>query len=150
MTRRDANQSVQRRVVVQASRRLAPCEYCARASLLSRPKLLSQILDAIERPVDAPVPKEYVASLLRRIGRATRTATPIVGIGQENRLESSRLVGSELFVGEELVALSVFPRSALRWNLRARGSPLRGVGCRRSGSLALEPGRSQASGCPLW
>jgi len=69
-------------------------------------------LDAIERPVDAPVPKEYVASLLRRIARATRTATPIVGIGQERRVESSRLVGSELVVGEELVALSVFPRSA--------------------------------------
>jgi hypothetical protein len=34
-------------------------------------------LDAIERPVDAPVPKEYVASLLRRIGRARRAATPV-------------------------------------------------------------------------
>ena len=46
-------------------------------------------LDAIERPLDAPVPKEYVASLLRRIARATRAATPVVGLGQERRLEST-------------------------------------------------------------
>ncbi len=69
-------------------------------------------LDAIERPVDAPVPTAYVASLLRRIVRAGRAATPIVGLGQERRLESPRLVGSELLVGDELVALSVFPRTA--------------------------------------
>ena len=69
-------------------------------------------LDAIERPMDAPVPKEYIESLLRRIVRATRAATPVVGLGQERRLESTRLVGSELVVGEELVALSVFPRAA--------------------------------------
>ena len=69
-------------------------------------------LDAIERPLDAPVPKEYVESLLRRIVRATRAATPVVGLGQERRLESTRLVGSELVVGDELVALSVFPRAA--------------------------------------
>ena len=69
-------------------------------------------LDAIERPMDSPVPKEYVESLLRRITRATRGATPVVGLGQERRLESPRLVGSELLVGDELVALSVFPRAA--------------------------------------
>ena len=69
-------------------------------------------LDALERPLDVPLPKRYVASLLRRIVRATRAATPVVGLGQERRLESSRLVGSELVVGEELVALSVFPRTA--------------------------------------
>jgi hypothetical protein len=69
-------------------------------------------LDAIERPVDAPVPEAYVASLLRRIDRAGRAATPLVGFGQERRLVSSRLVGSELLVGDELVALSVFPRSS--------------------------------------
>lgn len=69
-------------------------------------------LDAIERPVDAPVPKEYVASLLRRVARAARAATPVVGLGQERRLESRRLVGSELVVGDDLVALSVFPRAA--------------------------------------
>ena len=57
------------------------------------------------------MPKEYIASLLRRITRATRAVT-VVGLGQERRLESRRLVGSELVVGDEGVALSVFPRAA--------------------------------------
>jgi hypothetical protein len=69
-------------------------------------------LDAIERPVDAPLPKEFIARLLGRIKRARRTAMPVVGLGQERQLESQRLVGSELLVGDELVALSVFPRTA--------------------------------------
>jgi hypothetical protein len=58
------------------------------------------------------VPTAYVSSLLRRIVRAGRVATPIVGLGQERRLESLRLVGSEFLVGDELVVLSVFPRTA--------------------------------------
>jgi hypothetical protein len=69
-------------------------------------------LDAIERRVDAEVPTAYIASLLRRIASAPRTPTPAVGLGQNWRLESDRLVGSELIVDGELVAMSVFPRAA--------------------------------------
>ena len=69
-------------------------------------------LDAIERPLDAAVPTAYIASLLRRIQRARRTPSAPVGIGQDWRLESDRVVGSELVVDGETVALSVFPRAA--------------------------------------
>ncbi len=55
---------------------------------------------------------DYVASLMRRIARAARTPNPPVGLGRDWRLESDRLVGSELIVDDETVALSVFPRAA--------------------------------------
>jgi hypothetical protein len=66
-------------------------------------------LDAIEHPGDAPVPEAYVEKLLARIGRADRVPGDQVGIGQERRLRGPRLVGSELVVGDETVALTVFP-----------------------------------------
>ncbi|MEO9176545.1 MAG: DUF6569 family protein [Gaiellales bacterium] len=69
-------------------------------------------LDAIEQPMDAPLPGAYVASLLRRIARATRTPSSALGLGLDCRLETNRLVGSELLVDGETVALSVFPRAA--------------------------------------
>ena len=69
-------------------------------------------LDAIEHPTDAPVPAEYVERLLGRIARAQRSPAPLVGLGQAWSLSSRRLAGTELRLGDELVALTVFPRTA--------------------------------------
>jgi hypothetical protein len=68
-------------------------------------------LDALERPVDAPVPEAYVEKLLARIGAASRVPGEQVGLGQERRLRGPRVAGSELVVGDETVALTVFPRA---------------------------------------
>jgi len=57
-------------------------------------------LDAIERPVDAPVPTEYVRVLLDRLARSGHDAGEIRGRG---------FVGSRLTIHDEVVALSVFP-----------------------------------------
>jgi hypothetical protein len=56
-------------------------------------------LDAIERPADVPVEGD-VRLLLRRLARAERRGGELRGRG---------VVGSELAVNDELVALSVFP-----------------------------------------
>jgi hypothetical protein len=69
-------------------------------------------LDAIERPVAAEVATEELTRLLDAITSAARTPTPVVGRGQSWHLESQWLVGSELLVDGELVALSAFPRIA--------------------------------------
>ena len=69
-------------------------------------------LDAIEHPVDAPVPGEYIERLLDRIDRVRRVAAPLVGMGSASLLSSSRFAGTELRLGDELVALTVFPTTA--------------------------------------
>ena len=69
-------------------------------------------LDAIEHPVDSPVPAEYIERLLPRIDRARRVAAPLVGMGSASLLSSSRFAGTELRLGDELVALTVFPTTA--------------------------------------
>lgn len=66
-------------------------------------------LDAIESPVDAPVPGEFVERLLARIARAKRTSSSQVGLGQLCELHAPRLTGMELRLGEELVTLTAFP-----------------------------------------
>jgi hypothetical protein len=101
--------------IVCVAGRVVCLDYVGRSDVYAglHTKLLrGYALDAIERPVDAEVPSAYVASMLDRIVRATRTPTPVVGLGRDWRLESDRLVGSELLVDGELVALSVFPRAA--------------------------------------
>ena len=66
-------------------------------------------LDAIEHPIDAPVPTEFVERLLARIARASRMPGQLIGFGQSTLLASQRLSGTELRLGDELVALAVFP-----------------------------------------
>jgi hypothetical protein len=66
-------------------------------------------LDAIEHSTDAPVSTERIERLLSRLGRAPRTPGPQVGLGQMWQLASPRFTGSELWLGEGLVALTVFP-----------------------------------------
>jgi hypothetical protein len=101
--------------IVSVSGRVVCLDFVGRADVYAglHAKLLrGYALDAIERPVDAAVPSEYIASLLRRISRAARTPSAAIGLGRDWRLESDRLVGSELVVDGETVALSVFPRAA--------------------------------------
>jgi hypothetical protein len=66
-------------------------------------------LDAIEEPEDAPVPTAFVERLLARIERAKRLPAAQIGLGRAAELASPRLGGQEVRVGEELVALTVFP-----------------------------------------
>lgn len=63
----------------------------------------------IECPVDAPVPTEFVQRLLGRTAGARRTPAELVGLGQSSLLASSRLSGTELRLGDELITMTVFP-----------------------------------------
>ena len=58
-------------------------------------------LDAVEQPIDAPIPTDYIDRLLARLPRASRRAT--------GELQGRGFIGSELLVAEEPIALSVFP-----------------------------------------
>jgi hypothetical protein len=66
-------------------------------------------VDAIEHPVDAPVPMEFIEKLMRQIVRAKREPVGLVGLGQATTFNSPRFSGTELVLGDELVAWSVFP-----------------------------------------
>lgn len=68
-------------------------------------------LDAIEHPVDAPVPREFIERLSARIAHARRTASAQVGLGQASEIRTHHLAGLELCLGDELVALTAFPVS---------------------------------------
>lgn len=57
-------------------------------------------LDAIENPVDRPVPDDYVRLLLTRLSRCE----PVDGT-----LRGRGFIGNEISVDDEVVALSVFP-----------------------------------------
>ncbi len=101
--------------IVCVAGRVVCLDYVGRSDVYAglHTKLLrGYALDAIEEPFDADVPNAHVGSLLDEIGRAIRTPMPEVGLGWGWRLESDRLVGSELLVDGEIVALSVFPRAA--------------------------------------
>jgi hypothetical protein len=69
-------------------------------------------MDAIEHPVDTPVPAEYIGRLLQRIDQTPRAPAPLVGLGSASLLSSRRFAGTELRLGDELVALTVFPTAA--------------------------------------
>jgi hypothetical protein len=99
--------------IVSLAGRVVCLDYVSRSDVYAGlyPKLLrGYALDAVEHPVDAPVPHEFVARLLARVARAHREPQPLVGLGHEQALRSARLAGSELSVGAEVVALTVFPR----------------------------------------
>jgi hypothetical protein len=66
-------------------------------------------LDAIEHPLEVPVPEEYIERLLARLARAQRTPVEQVGLGVSSQLVSQRFAGTDLRIGDELVALTVFP-----------------------------------------
>ena len=69
-------------------------------------------LDAIEHPTEAPVPTEYIERLLTRVHKAQRAPAPQAGLGQSSALVSPRFAGTELRLGDEVVALTVFPAAA--------------------------------------
>lgn len=75
------------------------------------PKLLrGYALDALEAGVDAGPPPERMARFLKSYFEARRARRPRVGLGEESALETPLAVGSELRVGDELVALTLLPR----------------------------------------
>jgi hypothetical protein len=67
-------------------------------------------LDAIEEPRPAPFPSEALAALSLALDRAQRIAAPAAGVGEARRLDGPRVVGTELAVGGEVIALTAFPR----------------------------------------
>ena len=88
-------------------------DYVSRADVFARlyPKLLAgYALDAIERPDESMVgPAD---KFVHGVERATREPQEPVGVGEARRFASPSVVGSELTVGGELVALSAFSRTA--------------------------------------
>ena len=88
-------------------------DYVSRSDVFARlyPKLLAgYALDAIERPGESDVAP--VDEFLRGVERATREPQPPEGSGESRRFASPSVVGSELAVGGELVAVSAFSRTA--------------------------------------
>jgi ARG and Rhodanese-Phosphatase-superfamily-associated Protein domain len=88
-------------------------DYVGRPDVFARlyPKLLAgYALDAIERP-DESVPSR-VDQFLRGVEAATREPQQPVGVGEARRFASPSVVGSELAVAGELVAVSAFSRTA--------------------------------------
>ena len=55
------------------------------------------------------MPLDYARALVERIAGARRKTAAQVGLGVEQALDGYRLSGSELVLGSETVALSVFP-----------------------------------------
>jgi hypothetical protein len=88
-------------------------DYVSRSDVFARlyPKLLAgYALDAIERPGESDPAR--VDEFLSGIEAATREPQPPVGVGEAQRLGSPSVVGGELAVGGEVVAMSAFSRSA--------------------------------------
>lgn len=88
-------------------------DYVSRPDVFAHlyPKLLAgYALDAIERP-DESAPAR-VDEFLLSVERATREPQEPVSVGEGRRFASPSVVGSELNVGGELVAMSAFSRSA--------------------------------------
>src|SRR4051794_30511995 len=67
-------------------------------------------LDAIEQPRRAPFPSRALALLSLALDRAHRFAAPAGSVGEIRRFEDERVVGTELAVAGEVVALTAFPR----------------------------------------
>jgi ARG and Rhodanese-Phosphatase-superfamily-associated Protein domain len=103
-------QSIPRRpgqsgAIVCVAGRVVCLDYVSRSEVYAglHAKLLrGYALDAIERPTEAPVPAQYIEKFLARLGRARR------GSGE---LRARGLVGTDLAVDGELIALSVFSTS---------------------------------------
>jgi hypothetical protein len=66
-------------------------------------------LDAVEQPLEAPIPWQYVKRLLIRTVHAGRAPAEQIGLGLANRLDSPRFSRVELRIGDELIALTAFP-----------------------------------------
>jgi hypothetical protein len=67
-------------------------------------------LDAIEQPRRAPFPSRALATVSLALARAQRFAAPAGTIGEVCRIEDDRVVGTELAVDGEVVALAAFAR----------------------------------------
>ena len=67
-------------------------------------------LDAIEQPRRAPFPSRSLAMIALALARAQRFAAPAGIVGEVRRVEDERVVGSELAVDGEVVALTAFAR----------------------------------------
>jgi len=68
-------------------------------------------LSAIEQPVNRPLRRRDLGRFLGELELAKRDRQPAVGLGKEGVL-TEYAVGSELTYGNEVVALSAFPRQA--------------------------------------
>jgi hypothetical protein len=72
-------------------------------------KLLSgYALSAIEQPVDRPLRRRDLGRFLGEFALAKRACRPAVGLGEE-RLLTEYVVGTELALDGEVIALSAFP-----------------------------------------
>src|SRR4051794_8926289 len=67
-------------------------------------------LDAIEQPRRSPLPSSDLALVSLALDRAKRFAAPAAAVGEVRRVEDERVVGTELAVDGEVVALTAFPR----------------------------------------
>ncbi len=79
--------------IVCVAGRVVCVDYVSRSDVyagLYAKLLRGYALDAIENPVDAPVPMEFAERLLGRIARAPRQPAELVGLGQSSRLASPR------------------------------------------------------------
>jgi len=67
-------------------------------------------LDAIEQPRRSPLPSSELALVSLALDRARRFAAPAGAVGEVRRIDDERVVGTELAVDNEVVALTAFPR----------------------------------------
>jgi hypothetical protein len=100
-------------VIVAIGGRLACLDYVGRAEVwaaLHAKLVRGYALDALEAQ-PGEFPSEEVAELMMSYFHLRRSRRPRVGLGVESALEGA-VVGSELMVDGELVALSLFPANA--------------------------------------
>ncbi len=67
-------------------------------------------LDAIEQPRRAALPSRAIAELTAALHHAARFAAPAESLGELRRIDDRRVVGTELAVDDEVVALTAFSR----------------------------------------
>jgi hypothetical protein len=65
-------------------------------------------LDAIESPAQEALPDEAAEETLAEVAMAQREPVQTGGRGELRRLDSNRVIGWELQLGQELIALTVF------------------------------------------
>lgn len=98
-------------VVVGIGGRIACLDYVSRSDVfagLYLKLLRGYALDAIEAPRARPLSRTAVGRFLGEIELAERTRRPAAGLGEEGEL-AGYVVGRELSVEGEVVALSAFP-----------------------------------------
>ena len=98
--------------IVAVGGRVVCLDYVSRSEVyagLYAKLLRGYALDAVEQPGDAPVPEDYARLLVRRIARAKRGLGTQQGLGVDRDVAGRGVAGSELVLGDEVVALSVFP-----------------------------------------